>query len=90
MPASVREPGKFVKHFSADYLTGVAPHLRLCRMTDTSKAVTVQRFAEGQGRERVRELHGKGLSRQQIAKLLDITPQAVGYHLRRIEEEKSA
>lgn len=47
-------------------------------------------FPRGEGRAKVRDLHERGLTPREIARLLDISVQGVQYHLRRIEEEKAS
>jgi hypothetical protein len=47
------------------------------------------RFPGGEGRERVRQLHVRGFTPSEIAKQLDMTRQAVNYHLKRLAKEAS-
>jgi hypothetical protein len=48
------------------------------------------RFPAGEGRERVRYFSDRGLTPREISKQLDISVQAVKYHLRKLAEETKA
>ena len=48
------------------------------------------KFPVGVGRERVRKLRAKGLTAREIARLMDVSTQAVHQHLRQLEKEKTA
>ena len=45
-------------------------------------------FGRGVTRERVRDLHAKGLTNVQIARVLQITREAVRQHVKRITAEE--
>lgn len=59
-------------------------------MTERTAIRYGARFPAGEGRERVRSFSERGLTPREISKQLDISVQAVKYHLRRIEEEKAS
>lgn len=48
------------------------------------------KYPVGVARQRVRELDEKGVSVRDIARILDVTTQAVRFHLKKMAEEKAS